>query len=100
MEMIIKIDEDIIKDMSTCLIQTERVQNAMLKAIENGIVLPENHGKLLDAETVKKMHKESLVKNLVDEKRGLDFSEQAEIPCKFFDEFIDSIPPVTDTNKE
>ena len=47
---------------------------------------------LISREEVKARYKEQFRNSLVDKARNIDFSECAEIPCKRFNEFIDSIP--------
>ena len=59
------------------------------KAIYYGTPLPKGHGDLKDADEIKEFYRKKLVSNLVDEERGLDWSEYAELPCKVFNEVID-----------
>ena len=47
---------------------------------------------LISREEAKAKYKEQITSNLIDKKRNIDFSEYAEIHCKRFNEFIDSIP--------
>lgn len=69
-------------------------------AIKNGIPLPKGHGDLKDADEIKEFYRKKLVSNLVDEARGLDWSEYAELPCKVFNKVIDEALTIIEANKE
>ena len=55
--------------------------------------------KLVSIDDLKTAYREALVNNLIDERRGIDWSEYAEEPSNFFNKFIDDLP-VTDVLSE
>lgn len=55
--------------------------------------------KLVSIDDLKTAYREALVNNLIDERRGIDWSEYAEEPSNFFNKFIDDLP-VTDVLRE
>lgn len=55
--------------------------------------------KLVSIDDLKTAYRKALVNNLIDERRGIDWSEYAEEPSNFFNKFIDDLP-VTDVLSE
>ena len=72
--------------------------DSLYQKILNGTPFPEGHGDLKDADEIKEFYRKKLVSNLVDEERGLDWSEYAELPCKVFNEVIDEAPIIIETD--
>lgn len=48
--------------------------------------------KLVSIDDLKTAYREALVNNLIDERRGIDWSEYAEEPSNYFNKFIDDLP--------